>query len=326
MSVKRQILFWLGALVVFLGLAYLLGSALTPFAAAMFLSYLLDPLVSKLKSFGLNRLWASLLIMAVFCIVLILFAMIFVPLVAHQMGGFLMALPEYVVRLQSLVHDSLRPLLAEWNIDVPQPDMATSINDIVSQGSAWFGTFIKSLWSSGQALISLVSLFIVTPIVAFYLLIDWEDMIVALDDWLPRRHLDTIRVLCRDINRAVAGCIRGQTAVCLILGAYYSVGLTVVGLNFGALIGMMAGILSFIPYVGSIVGLFLALAVALSQFWPDWTMVMATAMVFFTGQFFEGYFLSPKIVGKSAGLHPVWLMFALLAFGHVLGFLGLLIA
>lgn len=186
--------------------------------------------------------------------------------------------------------------------------------------------FLRGLWSGGQAIISVFALLVVTPVVAFYLLVDWDHMVVTVDQWLPRQHRDTIRMLAREINRAIAGFIRGQATVCLVLGTFYAVGLSLIGLNFGALIGMFAGLLSFVPYVGSLAGLVLSVGVAVVQFWPDWTWIGATLGLFITGQFIEGNILSPKLVGASVGLHPVWLMFALFAFGALLGFVGLLLA
>lgn len=326
MSVKRQILFWVSAFAFFLGMVFLLRSALTPFAAGMVLAYLLDPVVEKLKSWGLGRLGATILIMGLFVTLFVLALVTLVPLIAHQMTSFLGQLPSYVAKIQTLLLDAAQPLLDKWYGDVPQPDVQSSVKDIVSQGAKWFGTFLQSLWSGGQAVVSILSLVIITPIVAFYLLVDWQDMVGTVDSWLPRRYQAAIRSLCGDIDKAVAGCIRGQVSVCLLLGSYYSIGLSLIGLNYGALIGMTAGILSFIPYVGSSIGLILALGVAFSQFWPEWMMIVLVAIVFGSGQFLEGNFLSPKIVGQSAGLHPVWLMFALLAFGSLFGFVGLLIA
>jgi len=182
------------------------------------------------------------------------------------------------------------------------------------------------LWTSSLALVNFLSLFVVTPVVAFYLLLDWDRMIDKIDAWVPRQHLGTVRRLAREVDRSVAGFVRGQGSLCLILGTYYAVGLTLVGLNFGLLIGFFAGMISFIPYVGSALGLVVAIGVALVQFWPDWVWVAATAGVFLTGQFIEGNILQPKLVGASVGLHPVWLMFALFAFGAMFGFVGLLIA
>jgi predicted PurR-regulated permease PerM len=182
------------------------------------------------------------------------------------------------------------------------------------------------VWAGGQALISVVSLVVVTPVVAFYLLYDWDHMIERIDALLPREHAETIRALGRDVNVAIAGFIRGQGAVCLILGLFYAVSLTVVGLNFGFLIGSVAGVISFIPYVGSLVGFFLSVGVALVQFWPDWIWIGAVIAVFVVGQFLEGNILQPRLVGSSIGVHPVWLMFALFAFGSLFGFVGVLLA
>jgi predicted PurR-regulated permease PerM len=151
-------------------------------------------------------------------------------------------------------------------------------------------------------------------------------MVATVDSWLPLSQRDTIRLIARDIDSAIAGFIRGQAMVCLILGGFYAIGLSLIGLNFGVLIGLTAGMLSFIPYVGSITGLILSVGVAIVQFWPDWTWIVATLGVFAFGQFVEGNILSPKLVGASVGLHPVWLMFALLAFSSLFGFVGLLLA
>ena len=165
-----------------------------------------------------------------------------------------------------------------------------------------------------------------TPVVAFYMLLDWDRMVAKVDSWVPRDYVDTVRQIATDINASTAGFVRGQGTLCLVLGCMYAIGLTLTGLNFGILIGFFAGLISFIPYVGSLVGLVLAVGVAFVQFWPDWLMVVAVAVVFFIGQFIEGNILQPRLVGKSVGLHPVWLMFALFAFGALFGFVGLLIA
>jgi predicted PurR-regulated permease PerM len=171
-----------------------------------------------------------------------------------------------------------------------------------------------------------VSLVVVTPIVAFYLLEDWDHIIAKIDSWVPRDHVETVRSLGRDINTAMAGFIRGQGTVCLVLGTFYAVLLSFSGLKFGLAIGAIAGALTFIPYAGALIGGVLAIGVALVQFWPDFWSIGIVVGIFALGQFLEGNFLSPKLVGKSVGLHPVWLMFALFAFGYAFGFVGLLLA
>jgi predicted PurR-regulated permease PerM len=166
----------------------------------------------------------------------------------------------------------------------------------------------------------------VTPVVAFYLIYDWHRMIRSVDGWTPVQHRETVRELAREVDAAIAGFLRGQTAVCLILGSFYAVALTLTGLNFGLLIGLIAGLITFIPYVGSMTGLVLSLGVAVAQFWPAYGSILIVLGIFLVGQFVEGNVLAPKLVGESVGIHPVWLIFALLAFGYLFGFVGLLVA
>ncbi|PVE25192.1 AI-2E family transporter [Microvirga sp. KLBC 81] len=326
MTIQRQIGFWIAALVVAVFLLFVLRGILLPFVAGFALAYLLDPLADRLQKIGIGRLGASLLILVLFVLVFIITLMILVPFAVQQVGAFVERVPSYVARLQELASEQLRPLLLRLGANGSLPEMQTSVGNLISQGLAWIATFLQGLWSGGQALLSIFSLLVVTPVVAFYMLVDWDRMVKTVDSWMPVRQRDTIRAIARDIDRAIAGFVRGQALVCIILGTFYAVGLAVIGLNFGALIGMTAGLLSFIPYVGSLTGLILSMGVAIVQFWPDWTMILATLGIFVFGQFVEGNILSPKLVGDSVGLHPVWLMFALLAFGALFGFVGLLLA
>jgi predicted PurR-regulated permease PerM len=326
MTVQRQIGFWITALVVTVLLLFVLRGILLPFVAGFALAYLLDPLADRLQKVGLGRLGASLLILVLFVLVFIVSLMILVPFAAQQVGAFVERLPGYVVRLQELGAEQLGPLIRKLGLEDAIPATPPSVGNLISQGIAWMTTFLQGLWSGGQALIGIFSLLVVTPVVAFYMLVDWDRMVRTVDSWMPVRHRETIRIIARDIDRAIAGFVRGQAMVCIILGTFYAVSLALIGLNFGALIGMTAGILSFIPYVGSLTGLILSMGVAIVQFWPDWTMIAATLGIFIFGQFVEGNILSPKLVGESVGLHPVWLMFALVAFGALFGFVGLLLA
>ena len=326
MPVQRQIGFWLAALAIVALALYVLREVLLPFVAGMALAYMLDPVADRLERLGLGRLGATILILALFILAFVLALVVLIPLAAHQLAAFIANLPAYVERIQALIAEQGGPLIDKLGGSGALADMQKSIGDLVRQGAAWIAGFLRGLWSGGQAIISVFALLIVTPVVAFYLLVDWDHMVAVVDGWLPRRHRDAIRMLAREIDRAIAGFIRGQTAVCLILGTFYAVGLSLIGLNFGALIGLSAGLLSFIPYVGSLTGLVLSVGVAIVQFWPDWTWIAVTLGVFIGGQFLEGNILSPKLVGASVGLHPVWLMFALFAFGALFGFVGLLLA
>jgi predicted PurR-regulated permease PerM len=326
MTVQRQIGIWIATFLALALALFLLRDILLPFVAGFALAYLLDPLADRLERMGLGRLGATLIILILFVVVFILALVLLIPLIAHQLAVFIERLPAYVARLQELAAQYGGPLIERFGGKSALPDVQRSVGNLVGEGVAWLGAFLQSLWSGGQALLSVFALLVVTPVVAFYLLVDWDRMVATVDAWVPLRQRDTIRAIARDIDRAIAGFIRGQAAVCLILGTFYAFGLTMIGLNFGALIGLTAGLLSFIPYVGSLTGLFLSVGVAIVQFWPDWGWIVATLGVFAFGQFVEGNILSPKLVGASVGLHPVWLMFALLAFGSLFGFVGLLLA
>jgi predicted PurR-regulated permease PerM len=326
MVTQRQAAFWLTALVVTVLALYVLRDILLPFVAGLALAYLLDPIADRLEKMGIGRLGATVVILVVFILVFILALVLVVPLLMHQLDAFIDRLPQYVQRLQAVAVERGGALFERFGGPDALAQMQSSVGDVLKQATAWAAGFLRSLWSGGQAIISVFALMVVTPVVAFYLLIDWDRMVAAVDSWIPLRHRETVRSLAREMNHAIAGFIRGQALVCLILGTFYAVGLTAIGLNFGVLIGLTAGILSFIPYVGSITGLILSVGVAIVQFWPDWTWIAATLGIFAFGQFVEGNILSPKLVGASVGLHPVWLMFALLSFGTLFGFVGLLLA
>jgi predicted PurR-regulated permease PerM len=265
-----------------------------------------------------------LLIITLVVMAIVVLILLVAPILGGQLSSFIDNIPGYVTRLQSLLSDPSRP----WIQKVLGAGFSAdkSIGDLVTQGVGWLTAFLKSLWSGGRALVSLFSLVVVTPVVAFYLIYDWHSMIATADSWVPLRQRETVRQLAREVDAAIAGFVRGQTAVCLILGSFYAVALTLSGLNFGLLIGLISGVITFIPYVGSMTGLMLALGVAVAQFWPEYSSILVVLGIFLVGQFLEGNLLAPKLVGESVGLHPVWLMFALLAFGYLFGFVGLLVA
>ena len=201
-----------------------------------------------------------------------------------------------------------------------------SLGNFVGAGRPMVRQFPESIWAGGQALIGVVTLMVITPVVTFYLLLSWPEMTSVLRSLVPPRHRATIFELAGEIDRALAGFLRGQSLVCLFLGLWYGTGLTLIGLNFGFLIGLSAGLLSFIPYVGSLTALVFSAVVAIVQGWPHMGLFGLAMAVVLTGQFLEGNILSPKLVGGSVGLHPVWLIFALLAFASLFGFAGMILA
>ncbi len=336
MSIERQILFWAALFAAFGYALHMLGSAVTPFAAGIALGYLLDPVVYQLERLGLNRLGAALIILVVFASVFVVILIVVVPILGSQLIAFAQKLPGYAMRLQSLVVEEGNVLIEKYGggwisalglgEQLSGAQIQKSVGDFVAQGAQWLVNALRSLVSGGAAIFNFLSLIIITPVVAFYILVDWDRMVAEIDSWLPVEHRDKLRAIAREINQALAGFIRGQSLVCLFLGLWYGIGLTLVGLDFGFLIGFIAGLLSFVPYVGSLVALVLSVGVALVQGWPSLKLLGMVLAVVVSGQFLEGYVVSPKLVGESIGLHPVWLMFALLAFGQLFGFVGLVIA
>jgi predicted PurR-regulated permease PerM len=324
-DIRRQVAFWLLTAAIFIAFLYIFSSILLPFLAGMILAYFLDPVADWLERLGLSRLAATIVILVGFLLVFVLGLMVVIPVLGSQFAGLIAQLPDYLSRLQDLI-TRYDPGWLEENVGVDPASLRENLSALLSQGASFLSTLAQSIWNSGRALIDIAGLFVVTPVVAFYMLLDWDRMIARIDGWVPRDHLQTVRRLASEINRSTASFVRGQGTVGLIMGISYAIGLTLVGLNFGLLIGLIAGLIGFIPYVGSVVGLVLSVGVALVQFWPEWQWVAAVAGIFFAGQMIEGNILQPKLVGSSVGLHPVWLMFALFAFGLLFGFVGLLIA
>jgi len=325
MSLHRQFLFWIGALVAAILVLWLLSPILLPFIAGIVLAYFLDPVADALERLGLPRLAATLAILLFSILILALALVLLVPVLSDQIGKFAGDLPAILrglaVRFNELAPDWLKEILAK-----SETNIQGSLSDMAGRAAGWILALLGSLLSGGMALVNLVALIVITPIVAFYLLVDWDDIVAKVDSWVPREHVETVRGLAREMDRAMAGFIRGQGTVCLLLGTFYAIGLSLAGLKFGLAIGIITGALSFIPYAGAITGGVLAIGVALVQFWPDFGSILIVVAIFAAGQFIEGNILSPKLVGQSVGLHPVWLMFALFAFGYIFGFVGLLLA
>jgi len=321
---SRQLSFWLAALVAVILLLWLLSAILLPFVAGLAIAYLLRPVTDRIERLGVNRVIAALFIITLVVVIFVYLILLVAPILGGQLISFIATIPGYVAKLQHLLTDQNLPWVKKLLGAGFNPEQ--SIGDLVTQGVGWLTTFLQSLWSGGRALVSLFSLVVVTPVVAFYLLFDWHRMVRTVDAWIPLQQRDTVHELAREIDAAISGFVRGQTTVCLVLGSFYAVALALSGLNFGLLIGLISGLITFIPYVGSMTGLVLAVGVAVAQFWPHYGSVLTVLGIFLAGQFLEGNVLSPKLVGESVGLHPVWIIFALLAFGYLFGFVGLMVA
>lgn len=323
-TAQRQASFWLGGLALFFVALWLLSSILLPFVAGFAIAYFLDPLVDRLEHFKVPRGLASLIVLLLFLMVLVVVVLLLLPIVETQVLEFIASLPNILNELRAEA-EALMRVAQERLSPEDYAKLREAVSGKLADVFAWFGSLLRSALAGGFALANLLSLIFVTPVVSFFLLRDWRGIVRRVDSWLPRAHADTIRAQARLIDQTLASFLRGQLIVCMVLGIYYAIVLSFVGLDFGLVIGIVVGLLAFLPYVGVAVGFSLAVLLAATQF-QDWNHVMIVVVVFAIGQLVEGNFLAPKLVGERVNLHPVWIVFALLAFGTLFGFLGVLIA
>jgi predicted PurR-regulated permease PerM len=322
---NRPIIFWIATLAAVIAVVALLREVLLPFVAGMVLAYLLNPIAGRLERLGINRLLATLGIMLVAVAAIAALMVLTIPTIVSELSYFIENLPLYLRKLQTLANDPSRPWLSKL-VGEGLAETERSLGELTTLASSWLGTVLHSIWSGGEALISFLSLAVVTPIVACYLIYDWNRMLAAIERWVPPARRETVRKLAAEIDATIAGYVRGQGTLCLILAAFYASALSLIGLRHSGLIGVSAGLLSFIPYLGSLSGLVISVCVAIAQFWPDWTPTILVIAIFFAGQSLADYVLAPFLIGRRVHLNPVWMMFALFAFGYLFGFVGLLIA
>ncbi|WP_420860883.1 AI-2E family transporter [Algirhabdus cladophorae] len=320
LPVETQARYWGIATAVLFVLLWFLGDVILPFVLGGAIAYCLDPIADRLERMGAPRVIATTLITLVAILIFVLMILLVIPTLVEQAGQLINVAPKLFADLQTFLTDRFPSLMVE---DSPiRQQLQTFGEAIQSKG----GALLNSVLTSAKGLINIAVLVVIVPVVAFYLLLDWDNMTARIDDLLPRDHAPTIRKLAQEIDRTLASFIRGQGTVCLILGIYYAVALMLVGLQFGLVVGFVAGLISFIPYVGALVGGALAIGLGLFQFWGMWGSLGAVVVVFVIGQMIEGNVLTPKLVGSSVGLHPVWLLFALSVFGSLFGFVGMLVA
>lgn len=314
---------WLGLLVVAVGALWLLQPVLLPFLLGLTVAYLLDPPVRRLERWGCGRAAATTLVIALFFVLAAGAIALLAPVLQRQLVG----LVERLIDVGEDIVAWARPYVdrAIEEAGGSQVKEIGGAGDIAGKVIGWAGGIVAGLWSGGVALVNIVSLLVITPIVAFYMLRDWPRIVERVDSWLPLEHADTIRTQLRLIDESLSGFMRGQALVCFILGVFYAVGLTLAGLNYSLIVGLLSGFLTFIPYAGATLGLVISVLIAVFQF-DDWTRTAIVAGIFLFGQFIEGNFLSPKLVGDRVGLHPVWLILALMAGGALFGFVGVLVA
>ena len=324
MTQAQRIRFWLAGLAAFLVALWVLKPMLLPFVAGLVIAYFLDPVADRLEAAGLSRTMATAVVTGIFFVVLFGSLVVIVPVIEHQVVEFAHRVPGYVDALSA----KLQPVIIELKRKLSAGDiqkLKSSAGDYAGTAAGFALDMVRRVLSGGLALINLLSLLFITPIVVFYLLHDWDKIVAKVDHWLPRDHAQTIRAQIKEIDRTISGFVRGQATVCLSLAVFYGLALTLVGLDLGLVIGIGAGLFSFVPYLGALSGFAAGIGLGFAQT-QSFELPAMVAGVFAVGQVLEGNFLTPKLVGGKVGLHPVWIIFALLAFGTLFGFVGLLLA
>jgi predicted PurR-regulated permease PerM len=319
-----RLIFWLGLLLMVVVALGLVRGILMPFATGFAIAYILQPGVSRIERWGLHRGLASFAVLLLFLLGVASVLVILVPLIQGQVVQLIAGVPRLVATLQAelgrLIH-----LLQER---LPAEDVG-KLQDLVgaklAEALTWLAGILQGMITSSLAILNIVSLVVVTPIVTFFLLRDWEKMVAMVDSYLPRQSLDTVRGQARLVSDTLVGFVHGQALVCLILGVYYAIALTLAGLSAGLALGVLIGVLAIIPMLGVATGFVLAVGLAASQY-GTWTEIVVICGVFVFGQLVEANFLTPKLVGDRIHLHPVWVIFALFAGGTLFGFVGVLVA
>jgi len=320
LPVQHQMKYWgIAAAVLCLAL-WFLGDVILPFVLGGAVAYFLDPVADRLERMGCSRALATAIITLVAVLIFVVMALLVVPSLVQQSIALFNIAPQLAQDLQSFLTERFPQLM---DADSTLRHSLLTVGEKIQERG---GELLNVALTGAYSIINLVLLFVIVPVVAIYLLYDWDRMIAKIDELLPRDHAPIIRQLVGEIDATLAAFIRGMGTVCLILGTYYAVALMLVGLQFGLVVGFIAGALTFIPYVGAILGGALAIGLGLFQFWGEWISLGLVAAIFVLGQVIEGNVLTPKLVGSSVGLHPVWLIFALSVFGSLFGFVGMLVA
>jgi predicted PurR-regulated permease PerM len=321
---RYRVLFWVGVVATLALLFVLLQGILMPFAVSFVLAYLLEPLVDHLTRWRVARGLASLVVLLVFLLAIALVLLLLVPLMQQQVSRLISRMPSLVAATQ----DQFGHWMAALQRRLPEAEVARLrelVNDQIGNVVGWAGQLLQRMITGGFAVLNIVSLLVVTPVVTFFLLRDWHVMIGHIDAHLPRAQLAVIRQQARTIADTLDGFVHGQAFVCLILAAYYGAALSLAGLESALAVGILIGVLAIVPVAGVAIGFALSLALAALQY-GTWTKILTVVGIFAFGQAVEANILTPKLVGDRIHLHPVWVIFALLAGGKLYGFAGVLVS
>jgi len=298
---------------------------LLPFVVAAGIAYFLDPPTTQLARAGVPRGAAALLMILALVLAVLLFVLLLYPLVLAQLGLLLGRAPQYAMAVRSWAEQLVMALQERLGSEYVDGKLRDLVGGQAGSMLGFAVGAVRQIVGGGFAIFNVLSLVIVTPVVSFYLLRDWRRAVTRIDSWLPRRYVGVLRAQAREVDRILAAWLRGQLLCCAVLALFYAAALSAVGLDLGLVVGLASGLLSFIPYVGSITGGVASIGLAFAQF-PDWRGVAWVAGVYVAGQVLEGYVIYPRFLGDRVELHAVWVIFALFAGGAAFGFLGVLMA
>lgn len=323
---KATYFFWGLTVLAFIGTVYLFQSVLLPFVLGGAIAYLLDPIVERLAKWGLSRGTSAFIILGLFFLVVAGILVLIVPILVREAGEFIESAPGYAKKIWEMAEPHIAWVQEKIGHKITSDEIQSVLEENASKAMQVGKGVLGGITSGGLALLDFFTTLLITPVAAYFLLKEWQNVTGWIYDILPRRSAATIKGLLGKIDGKIAGFIRGQSMVCLALGFIYAIALSIAGLNYGFVIGMATGVLSIIPFVGSAFGLVASVAVAFLQSGGDWPFVAIIAGIFFVGQFVEGNFITPKLIGDSVGLHPLWIIFALMAGGSLMGLVGMFLS
>ena len=324
MTKMQRLTIWVVGFIILLLLIRSLSDVLLPFVVGMIVAYFLDPIADKLEAKGCSRVLATVIITVGFFFLIVAFMIMLLPLLQTQFFAIAERIPDFLALAKNLMQRSIITLETVIPSDTLQKASGLAENYFGTL-MGWLKTIASQVWSGGAALFSILSLIIITPIVSFYMLLEWDSIVSKMDALLPRQQATIIRSQLKLMDQAISAFVRGQASVCLVLATFYATALSLIGLETGLLIGMCAGLLSFIPYVGAVIGMVIGLGIAILQF-DSFSPILVVGIIFIFGQLTESYILTPRLVGDKVGLHDLWIIFALMTGGSLFGFVGVLLA
>ncbi len=324
LGLMAQVTFWFTIFLIICAVLWLFKSVLAPFIMGFIIAYLLNPLIRRLQTDKFSRKAATLVILSTFFIVLALIIAIVSPIATRELGDLVDAFPGYMDGIWTQIKPTVNKAQAMLGLNYTG-NIADTVGPFLGEATNTSKNVAKGIFTGGAAVVDFTITFFITPIVAYFLIKDWPKIIKWVENLMPRDHEHDLHQIFKQIDKKLAGFIRGQLTVCLVLGVGYAIALTIAGLKYGFLIGLLSGLLSIIPFVGSAVGLTAAVIVAWFQA-GEMSYVAIIAAIFLFGQFLEGNFLSPKLVGDSVGMHPLWVLFSVMAGGAVFGIVGMILA